>query len=235
MLYNRLKLMVLIAFMLFLGVAFVHATPSTQIWNPSTDIQAVKTFHLGIDNYFSVSGNDTKAYAMPTDIGLTYGLFKNLEAGIDIMEPLADPLFLNVKYGVPETEQMPFSAAVGGFNFGGTKDKTDSNILYGVAAKNAGKIGRLSLGYYSGNDKVLVDETGAAANTGVIATWDKALSDKVWASVDYASGKSSYGNISIGGSYLFAPNTSVIFGYVIYNNDKVNVNNQFTTQLDINF
>jgi hypothetical protein len=213
----------------------LFATPSTQIWNPSTDIQALKTFHLGIDNYFSVSSNDTKAYAFPTDIGVTYGLMQNVEVGIDLMEPLADPLFFNLKYGIPESEKMPLAVAVGGFNFGGKKDVSDSNILYGVIAKNAGGLGRLSLGYYSGNDKILLDETGTAANTGAIATWDKALSEKIWASVDYASGMSSYGNLSVGASYLFAPNTSVIFGYVIYNNDKINVNNQFTTQLDINF
>ena len=30
----------------------VIATPSTNIWNPSTDIQAVGVYHLGIDDYF---------------------------------------------------------------------------------------------------------------------------------------------------------------------------------------
>lgn len=235
MVNNGLKKMFLAALALLTGITALRATPSTQVWNPSTDIQAAKTFHLGIDNYFSVASNDTKPYASATDVGITYGLTKNLEAGIDLMEPLADPLFFNVKYGVPESDKLPVSFAVGGFNFGGKKDKTDSNILYGVVAKNAGKAGRLSLGYYSGNDKVLVDETGAAANTGVIASWDKQLSDKVWAALDYASGNSAYGSLSAGASYLFAPNTSVIFGYVIYNNDKVNANNQFTTQLDINF
>ena len=29
------------------------ATPSTQVWIPSTDIQAKGTWHLGIDNYFA--------------------------------------------------------------------------------------------------------------------------------------------------------------------------------------
>ena len=32
------------------------ATPSTQIWIPSTDVQGYGTFHLGIDNYFRASG-----------------------------------------------------------------------------------------------------------------------------------------------------------------------------------
>ena len=30
-----------------------YATPSTQIWIPSTDIQKYKTLHLNIDSYLS--------------------------------------------------------------------------------------------------------------------------------------------------------------------------------------
>ena len=229
------KLFVLLLVGMFLSVSGkVFATPSTQIWNPSTDIQAIGTFHLGIDNYFSVSNNDTKPYAFPTDIGLTYGVYKNLEIGVDFMEPTADPVYFNFKYGLPEGDVLP-AVGVGAFNIGTKKDVTDYNVLYGVVAKTFKPIGRLTAGYYSGNDKLYVDENGEKANTGLIATWDRAITDKVWTSVDYSSGKSAYGCLSLGGSYLFAPNTSIIFAYVIYNNDKINVNNQITTQLDINF
>ena len=72
---------------------FVFATPSTQIWNPSTDIQGAGTFHLGIDNYFSIESNTVKPYAFGTDVGLTYGLMKELEIGIDAVEPSVNPLF----------------------------------------------------------------------------------------------------------------------------------------------
>src|SRR3989339_128741 len=233
---NTMRIMACVMILSLTATKFLNATPSTQIWKPSTDIQGVKSIHLGIDDYFSVSSNDTKPLAAPTDLGLTYGLFKNLEIGIDYFGCMVDPLFYNAKYGIVENEKMPFSIAVGGFNFGGTKDITDSNILYGVGAKNIGKIGRLSLGYYSGNDKVLINEVGTPAANGAIASFDKQVSDKVWAAIDYASGKSSYGTLSFGASYAFAPNTSVIFGYVIYNNQNLaGINNQFTTQLDINF
>jgi hypothetical protein len=219
----------------FAFVSSLYATPSTQIWNPSTDIQAKGTWHLGIDNYFSVVDNDTKPYAFGTDVGLTYGLIPNLEVGIDVIEPAADPLFFNAKYGLPEGDVMP-AVAVGGFNFGTKMDATNYNMVYGVLAKTFKPVGRFSLGYYDGlTDTLFLDENGEKANTGVIATWDRAITDKIWASVDYASGKSWYGSLSFGASYAFAPNTSVIFGYVIYNNDKVVPNNQFTTQLDINF
>jgi len=216
-------------------VSAVYATPSTQIWNPSTDIQPFGTMHLGIDNYFSVTNNDTKALAFPTDTGLTYGLIKNIELGLDFMGPTTDPLMFNAKYGISESDKiLPFSVSVGGFNFDGKS--TGQNILYAVVAKNIGDIGRLTVGYYSGNEKALVDENGTAANTGLIATFDKQISDKIWTALDFASGKSSYGTLSFGASYNFSANTSVILGYVIYNNTALTgINNQVTTQVDINF
>jgi hypothetical protein len=216
------------------AVCCSYATPSTQIWNPSTDIQAVKTIHLGIDDYFSVFSNDTKPYQFATDVNFTYGLIKNLEVGVDIFQPSTDPYQFNAKYGLPETDSMP-AVAVGGMNFGTKTDLTNYNIMYVVAAKTFKPLPRITVGYYSGNENLFLDENGEKCNTGLILSLDKSLSDKVWASIDYASGKSWYGSTSLGFSYAFAPNTSVIFGYVIYNNDKVNRNNQITTQLDINF
>lgn len=217
------------------GTGRACATPSTQIWNPSTDIQAVRTFHLGIDNYFSIVNNDTDPYAFATDLGLTYGVLKNVEVGFDLFEPSADPLQLNAKVALPEKGSLP-AVAVGGSNFGTKADVNDYNIVYGLVTKTFAPAGRFTLGYYQGmNASLFLDENGEEKNTGVIATWDKALSSKVWACVDYASGDSWYGNLSLGGSYAFSPTTSVLFGYVIYNNSTVNPNNQFTTQLDINF
>ncbi|MBI4652544.1 hypothetical protein HY745_14970 [Candidatus Desantisbacteria bacterium] len=231
---KKIKLFLMVFMFCSMLVNVCFATPSTQIWNPSTDIQAEKTWHLGIDNYFSVQDNKDNPVAFPTDLGLTYGLIKNLEIGIDLFYPSENPLYLNAKYGIPEKDQIP-AFAVGVFNVGTEKDVTDYNIAYGVLSKTISTIGRLSVGGYIGNDKLLVDEKGEKANTGLIATWDKTLNDKVWASIDYASGNSFYGSLTPGFSYTFAPNTSIIFGYTIYNNDKLNVNNTFTTQLDINF
>lgn len=229
--------------LLLVGICGAFATPSTQIWNPSTDIQGFNTWHLGIDNYFSIASNDdpAKRYAAPTDVNLTYGLIKNLEIGIDIFEPAADPVQFNAKYGLPEGDVMP-AVAVGIQNVGLRSDTTDParpannwNILYAVVAKTFKPFPRLSVGYYTGNDSLLLDETGAKANSGAIVSLDKQISDKWWAAIDYASGNSWYGETSLGFSYAFAPNTSVIFGYVVYNNTTLNPNNQFTTQLDINF
>ncbi len=213
---------------------FVYATPSTQIWNPSTDIQKVKTWHLGIDNYFSVTDNERRPYSFPTDIGLTYGLFEQFELGIDLFYPAANPVYFNFKYGIAEQNVIP-SIAVGMCSVGTKKDVTDYDIFYGILAKNVPIIGQLSLGCYYGNEKLLVDENGNKNNLGLICTCARALTDKLWVCIDYASGKSFYGSFSFGLSYNFAPNISILFGYVIYTNKTVNVNDTFTTQLDINF
>lgn len=206
------------------------ATPSTQIWNPSTDIQAYKTWHFGIDNYFTKEGPAQGGYAFPTDIGLEYGLMPGVEVGFDIFAPQASPLVFNAKYGIAESGNIP-AFAVGGYGFGTQKNVTDQNVLYAAAAKTFPVIGRLTVGYFSGNEKILVDPTGAKDNSGLILTWDKVINDKLWLCIDYAGTKSTLGATFYGLSWIFAPNTSVIFGYGTYNNGSLPT---FTTQLDIN-
>lgn len=206
-------------------VGVSYATPSTQIWNPSTDIQATGVGHFGIDNYFTLSGAPGADYAFPTDVGLTYGVLPGLEAGFDVFEPQAAPLTFNLKYSLPEKDLMP-AIAVGGFGFGTMVGTTDQNVVYGLVAKTFG-FGRISAGYFSGNEKVL----GAKENAGLILTWDKVVNDKLWLCVDYAGTKSALGATFYGFSWAFSPNTSVLFAYGTYNNGaKPTV----TTQLDIN-
>jgi uncharacterized protein with beta-barrel porin domain len=53
--------------------------------------------------------------------------------------------------------------------------------------------------------------------------------------VDYQGGKNAFGALSFGASWAFAKNTSVIFGYDVYNNKDRAGQNTFTVQLDINF
>ncbi len=211
------------AIILLVGVG--NATPSTQIWNPSTDIQGTGTVHFGIDNYFTQQGTAVGGYAFPSDIGLTYGVLPGVEIGVDVFLPQNSPLVFNAKFAVPESSVLP-AFAIGGFGFGTETGVTDQNVLYAVAAKTF-MVGRVSAGYFSGNDKVL----GAGENAGVILAWDKAVSDKIWLCVDYAGTKSALGSLFYGASYVFSPNTSVIFGYGTYNNVAKPT---FTTQLDIN-
>ena len=223
------------------------ATPSTQIWIPSTDIQAFGTAHLGIDNYIRTSKDPNYGNTKTPnvyDLGLTFGLLPfekvQLEAGIDyLVSGLASdstPLYFNWKLGTPEESLFSFSPAlaVGMYNMGTKTGATQQNIAYGLAAKTLPVVGRLSFGGYHGSETLL----GKGQNDGVLASWDRTLSglsDKVWVAVDYMSGNNANGAFSFGVSYAFAKNVSVIFGYDIYNNVNTGGKNTFTTQLDINF
>ena len=233
----------------------IYSTPSTQIWIPSTDFQKWKTFHLGLDNYIRTSKIDGVRGAGIYDIGLTTGLlpFEKFqgEIGVDYLymgDNIYDnyPLYFNAKIGLPEGTLFKNAPAIalGVFNFGLKKNLTDYNIIYGEIAKTIPVLGRLTVGYYTGNDKVLVDENLKKANNGLLLSWDRTMteiSDKLWLAVDYQGGRNYLGALSFAASWSFSKNVSVIFGYDIYNNKKAyyNTNNQnantFTAQVDINF
>jgi hypothetical protein len=222
----------------------VFATPSTQIWIPSTDVQAFKVVHLGIDNYIRTSGKGGGANT--ADLGLTVGVlpFEKIQAeiGIDYMESgtnsVADkaPIYFNAKIGTPEDSIFKFSPAlaVGTYNMGTKLGVTTQNVAYGLAARTFPVIGRLSLGGFQGSETVL----GSGMSKGVLASWDRTMteiSDKLWMAVDYQGGNSSLGALNFGVSWAFTKDVSVIFGYDIYNNVNTGGKNTFTTQLDINF
>ncbi|MFZ5496528.1 MAG: hypothetical protein ACOZE5_14485 [Verrucomicrobiota bacterium] len=233
---------------LFLVITtLASATPSTQIWNPSTDIQPYQVWHLTLDNYTRLS----KTGAITNnvyDTGLTVGVLPfekiQLETGFDYMETgtgsTADrnPIYFNAKLGLPENSLAPGSPAVaaGGYNFGTKTGVTTQNIAYALLAKTY-PLGRFSVGYYRGSRRVLTDEYGAPANDGVILSWDRTMteiSDKLWLAVDYASGKSANGALNIGFAWSFTKNVSMIFAYDRYNNERTGGKGTFTTQLDIN-
>lgn len=231
-----------------------NATPSTHIWSPSTDIQPYKIFHLTSDIYIPVDKPTGTRPGTITNLGLTVGVLPfekvGLEVGFDHIEG-SYPVFLNAKLGTPEGafgEYFP-AIAVGAYSIGTktggearanriAKPGTDYNVYYVKAAKTIGKLGRLSAGYYTGNEKLLVDEFGNSDESGVLLCWERTLSeisDNLWVAVDYMGGDSNFGALSYGFAWKFAPSTSVIFGYVDQNNDKITPGNTFTTQVDIDF
>ncbi|MBJ6724405.1 hypothetical protein [Geomesophilobacter sediminis] len=166
------------------GVAM--ATPSTQIWIPSTDVQDFKTFHLGIDNYFRASGvgratgNPSVRDANVYDIGPVAGFlpFEKLkgEIGFDYLvsgtEPNDNhPWSGNIKLGTPEDSLFKNSPAIaiGGYNLAPSQPQAiapgitaGQNILYGLVAKtlpafgSVPSLGRFSVGYYGGSEKALL-------------------------------------------------------------------------------
>lgn len=225
---NRLKIAGFVALATALFATAAGATPATNVWNPSTDVQPVGTWHLGIDNYFSVRDNGVRAYAFPTDVGLTYGLIRGLEVGIDLLEPVSNPFLFHAKYGLPETAALPALAV--GIQGVGTTRATQANIAYGLLSKTFGRAGRITAGGYHGSKSILGSD-----NTGAIVAWDRAFGEKWWGSVDYASGNNVYGALAFGVSRKFAPNVGLIVGYVLFNDEQSNRNDTVTTQLDIDF
>lgn len=226
-----MKKIIIALSLILMSMLFAWGTASTQLWNPSTDTQGLGTVHLGIDDYFSVDAIGNGNIQAPTDIGITYGLLPGFEIGIDLMLPQTAPFSINAKYGLAESDYIP-AIAVGGFGFGTQENVTNLNVLYGILAKTT-LIGRFSAGFFSGNENILVSQlTGQKDNAGAILTWDKAINSNLWLCVDYASTNSSLGATFYGLSWLFAPNTSVIFGYGTYNSGVTKPT--ITAQLDIN-
>ena len=249
------RLVVLSVLALIMTTNISKATPSTIIWIPSVDFQTYKTLHLGIDNYIRTEKDNGVRGAGIYDFGLTVGVspFQKLqvEIGIDYLtmgDNVYDdhPLYFNGKIGTPEGALFKNSPAIalGAYNFGTKNNLTNYNIAYGLIAKTLPYVGRLSVGYYMGSEKLLLDSKLAKDNSGILASWDrsmKEISEKLWFAVDYQSGNNYLGSLNFGFSWAFSPNVSVIFGYDIYNDSEtlynsVNTNkNTFTTQLDINF
>ena len=248
------KQLLLTAMGLFMIISMTMATPSTIIWIPSVDFQGFKSWHLGFDNYIRMQKVNGVRGAGIFDMGVTTGVspFKNVQAevGVDYLS-MGDnvyddhPIYFNAKIGMPEGAMFENSPAIaiGAYNFGLKSNLTNYNIIYGMIGKTLPVVGRLSVGYYSGHKKLLVEETGAKANSGIIASWDRTMteiSDKLWFAVDYQSGRNYLGALNAGLSWSFSKNTSVIFAYNIYNNkqafyNSVNTNaNTFTAQIDIN-
>jgi hypothetical protein len=104
-----------------------------------------------------------------------------------------------------------------------------------MAGKTLPVIGRLEVGYYTGNKNLLVNlASGSADNSGILLSWDRQLtevSEKLWLAVDYQGGKNSFGAFSYGLAWSFAKNVSVIFARDVFNADLPSA---FSIQLDIN-
>lgn len=150
---------------------------------------------------------------------------------MDLLESSDDPLFFNAKVGVPEGALCNGSPTiqVGIFNVGTKKDVTNQNIVHAVIGKTILGIGRLSVGPYIGNRKVLVDKYGNEENTGFMIAFDRgflSIKDKdgneynrlVFAA-DYASGKNAFGGGGFGIYHFFTKDISLLTGPVWFNMD----------------
>jgi hypothetical protein len=131
---NMAKIFSLAMMIVVVAAAAALATPSTQIWIPSTDIQAFKTLHLDVDSYIRASsigksngntGRDPNIW----DIGPLIGILPfdkiQAEVGFDILLNATSPndnhpVMGNFKVGTPEDSLFKFSPAfaVGMYNIG---------------------------------------------------------------------------------------------------------------------
>ena len=223
-----------------------YATPSTHIWGPSTDVQAFSVFHITADYYLPAEQTATGARIPPvTTTGLTAGIlpFKklNAEVGFDHKSGLgtADdhPCYLNGKLGVPENAFSSFfpAVAVGIYDVGTKSDVTNNDVAYGKIAKTF-IVGRFSLGYFTGNKKLLLDNKGEKDNSSLMAVWERTMNEispKLWLCAEYMGTKSGYGTMNFGGAWKFADNVGLLAGYDIYNNTDIPAT--FTVQVDIDF
>jgi hypothetical protein len=221
------------------------ATASTHIWAPSTDVQGYGLWHTTTDMYLYHGKTDAGVrYPSVTNLGLTVGVlpFKNcnLELGVDHKSGtgIADdyPMYFNAKFGIPENAYGNWfpAVAVGVFDLGTKPDVTDYNVMYGKLAKTLGPVGRLSLGYFSGNEKLLLDAKGAKDNSGVFGAWGRTMTEispKLWLCVEYMGTESAYGTFNFGGAWKFADNVGMIVSYDIYNNTDIPPT--VTVQVDI--
>jgi hypothetical protein len=222
------------------------ATPSTTLWIPSVDIQKYGVLHLTVDTYTTVGKKAADGGRMfPVDYGLTIGVIPSevlgMEVGVDMMEASDYPMMYNGKIALNEGSLGDWSPAiaVGGYNFGSKAGVNDYNMKYVLMAKTFGALGRIHVGFYSGDEKLLVDKTGKKDATGLLASWDLALNDKWWVAVDYQGGKNSFGAVSAGFAYTVSPNSSFIFAYNIYADQDVGGKNKnlntMEFNLDVNF
>ena len=222
-----------------------HATPSSQVWIPSPDIQPFGTLHLGVDNYTTFFKNKVDGgHMFPVDVGVTVGLletnFVNAELGVDFRESTDNPTFFNAKLGLKEdTIGKYFPAFVlGGYNFGTKSEVTDYNIFYLEVAKTLGSFGRLTAGYYMGSDKLLVNTRGQKENNGVLLSFDRTMAEispKLWLAIDHMGGQNVLSATSFGLSWKFSPNVSALVGYSVYSEPKLAGENMATIQFKLDF
>ena len=247
------------------GIAM--AGPTGQIMIPSTDVKGLLEVTAGF-TYLGRFSSRADAGASSYDIGVTTGIlpFENLklEVGFDFLSSdlqqnnFADnnPFYFNTKLGTPEDafgiKGLP-AFAVGIYGLG-TYDKpergesTRQNIVYGLVAKTFPVIGRLSVGGYHGARRALAttfNPSDTNMNSGVMASWDRTIteiSDKLWMGVDYMSGNNANGELSVGVSWAFSKQITVLVGAVFFNpfyrpggsGDLPGGKPAFTTQLTVN-
>jgi hypothetical protein len=231
---------------LLASATVASATPSTVVWTPATTYtQPFLIPHITYDTYFG------ERQMLQETLGLTVGFVPDNkwvegEVGVDVMYPLfptttgsnagkvetKSAFLFNGKLSLKEGALHEYAPglSVGAYGLGLTKDLTDYNILYAALGKTIGAYGTVSVGGYTGNNKLLVkydaatgetkkDETGFMAsyaspklNLGYTGLKDVSLG------LDYQSGDNAFGAFGAAVTFYFTDAISLLTGPVIFNN-----------------
>jgi hypothetical protein len=232
----------------------VGATPSSTFWtNCSIDIQAYKVAHITYDNYTTIGqdGPSEGGQQFANDLGLTVGVLPysklQMEVAVDWLEPTDHPLFFATKLGAPEGSLGAGAPAlqIGVFNVGTEKNVTDQAVGYLVTGRSLPHgLGRLHLSGYWGNAALLRSSDGDRQNTGFMAAYDRGFVpvsspdgdfSRLAVAGDYASGNNAIGGGGVGMYVYFTRKISLLMGPVWFNDEGLNGDWKWSTQLDVNF
>jgi hypothetical protein len=226
----------------FLAVFSLMATPSTVYWSPCTVyFQPFLKGHIGYDSY--VRDNSI----LPNDYGFTVGVLPfdkvQAEIGYDVMLPVASPgtfkdaNSVNAKIGWSENTLLPVGFSAGIFNAGFDTNVTDYDVLYAVAGKTVDNVGTICVGAYSGNKKLLVDDSGKSDNNGWMFSYTSPQIGKFIFAGDYMSGNNALSAWGAGLYYYFADNVTLLTGPVFPLSKQFAGSSKmmWTLQLDIDF
>jgi hypothetical protein len=227
-----------IALAVVLAAPAARATPSTEIWIPSVDLQPFLVPHLTFDSYVRLRSEPAGGRRAPVFVfGPTLGVLPwqkvQLEVGFDLMWQGLDPhdrypIYFHAKLGTPEDALFTWQPAlvVGVYNVGVKRDVTTQNIGYALAGRTVWKLGRFSFGYFYANRHNRIfpgdfDAVPSTANHGFLAAWDrtmKEISPRLTLLVDYQGSRSWLGAVSFGVQWAFTDAISALVAYDLYTN-----------------
>lgn len=231
------------SFLLLASCCQLLATPSSVFWtNCTTDVYAKDTYHVDVDNYFSVCNHGKNGHAFAPDFGVSRGFYLgndlNAEVGLDYLGGKSNPFLLNGKIGIEQGKLFTNSPSlsVGFFSIGTTRHRNKSVFDAIIGYTFPDDFGRAFVGVYQGRHSLGKNRSGFMV--AFIRTLQKAKDAagveyaKWQVRTDVASGKNSIGGAGFGLSYYFTPKINVITGPVIFNDTHRNGRWKWSIQVD---
>ena len=222
-----------------------RATPSTVVWTPATAYtQPFLIPHLDFDTYFGERSMQQQylgvlvGFIPPNkwvegEIGFdtTYPVLPTPQTGGGAKFEGKSGLLFNGKVSLKEGSLGSWSPglSVGAYGVGLTTNVTNYDIFHADLGKTLGDYGYLAVGYYTGNDKLLVnvhsDGTFSKDASGVMVSYTSPKLNVGWTglkdvnlAIDYQSGQSAFGALGAAVSFYFTDAIVFLTGPVLFNN-----------------